>query len=104
MNFQESTVLGLIAIDKPLQQKVALIICAMFGIGLILGVLSSFLLISQPLTDIYMTKYNQLTKNDTLRCYDITNITYPLMIDKKYLKEYCKQAYCPNDFIGGQIG
>lgn len=67
---------------------------ALFVIGLLLGLLGAFVFISVPLTDIYMTKYNELTKNDTLKCFDSTNMSYPIMVDKLKLADYCKENYC----------
>jgi len=76
---------------------------AIFAIGLLLGLLASFVFISAPLTDIYLTKYNELTKNDTLRCFDTTNMTNPITVDKLKLSDYCKANYCSEYQIIGNM-
>jgi len=72
---------------------------AIFAIGLLLGLLGAFVFISVPLTDIYMAKYNQLTQNDTLKCFDSTNMSYPIMVDRMDMRDFCEANYC-NPIVG----
>jgi hypothetical protein len=76
---------------------------ALFAIGLLLGLLGAFVFISMPLTDIYLTKYNELTKNDTLKCFDSTNMTNPIMVDKLKLRDFCEANYCSDIPLIGQM-
>jgi hypothetical protein len=94
MDFAETTILGLIAINPSFQKKAAIVGLAIFIIAFLLGILLAFVAITMPLTDIYQTKYNELTKNDTLKCFDSTNMTNPILIDKLKLRDYCVAYYC----------
>ena len=77
----------------------AITLVSLFVIGLLLGLLSAFVFISMPLTNIYLTKYNELTKNDTLKCFDSTNMSYPIMVDRMQMREFCDANYC-NPIVG----
>jgi len=84
MNIEKTTMITMVAI---------------FAIGLLLGLLGAFVFISVPLTDIYMAKYNQLTQNDTLKCFDSTNMSYPIMVDRMDMRDFCEANYC-NPIVG----
>ena len=87
-----------------LETKTTLItMLALFAIGLLLGLLGAFVFISVPLNDIYQTKYNQITQNDTLKCFDSTNMTSPILIDKLKLRDFCTAYYCSTYPLIGQM-
>lgn len=91
--------------DEVKQYQRYLIICtlAVFIIGLLLGALGAFVVISMPLTDIYTEKYNELTKNGTLKCFDATNMTDPILVDIIKIGDYCRANYCSNYQLIGNM-
>jgi hypothetical protein len=103
MDFAETTILGLIAINPGFQKKALLIGLAIFTIAFLLGVLVAFVTITMPLTDIYMNKYNQITQNDTLKCYNVSGMLSPIAVDNSKMSQYCRATYCSNIPIIGQM-
>lgn len=86
--------MGLIATSREFQIKLLGMGISLLVIGFLVGILVAFVFITEPLTEIYKTQYNKLTKNETLKCYDSTNMTQPFLVDRLKLRDYCTATYC----------
>jgi len=104
MDSMEMMIMGLIATCKEFQMKILFIGMSLFVIGLLIGFLISFMMISQPLSDAYNKQYAKLTNNDTLKCFNVTNLYDPIVLDRLEIDAYCKfiqeKPLFNNSFIG----
>jgi hypothetical protein len=94
MDAIEGAILALIATSKEFQIKLFGMGASLVVIGFLLGLLAAFVFITEPLTEMYKTQYEKLTKNETLKCYDTTNMTSPFLVDRLKLRDYCTATYC----------
>jgi hypothetical protein len=94
----EDAAIAMISASPAAARKLLILGCGLIVVGVLLGILISFYFVSNPLAQKYNERYAQLTQNGTLKCFNVSDMREPIVLDSLEISQYCRY-YCEKNPI-----